>query len=162
MRTWLCTQFCALYQHSLHSQSPYRCCWYPHTCAAAQHCTTATDPVTGTDALLCCARFLFVSPANWALNIRGMHEQAWHELDEHGIGRILAVVVVKISVRTQMWTLRTRANQVASVNVTSIQGATHCGREARADWEVEVGSNFAGALDEKVAHAATAPESAVG
>jgi hypothetical protein len=93
---------------------------------------------------------------------QGMHEQVWRELDERGIGRILEVVIVQISVRTQMWTLRTRANQVAYVNVTSIQGATHCGRETREDWKVDVGSKCAGASDEKFAHAATAPESAVG
>jgi hypothetical protein len=91
-----------------------------------------------------------------------MHEQVWQEFDDHGIGKVFAAVVVKMSVHTQMWTQRTRANQVASVNVTSIQGATHCGRETREDWKVVVASNCAGASHDQVAHDATASDTAVG
>jgi hypothetical protein len=91
-----------------------------------------------------------------------VHEQVWQELDEQGIGKVFAAVVVKISVHTQMWTQRTRANQVASANVTSIQGATHCGRETREDWKLEVASKCADASDKQRAHAATALDSAVG
>jgi hypothetical protein len=91
-----------------------------------------------------------------------MHEQVWQELDEHGIGKVFAAVVVRISVHTQMWTQRTRTNQVASVDVASIKGATHCGRETREQWKVEVGSKCAETSHAQVAHAATAPDTAVG
>jgi hypothetical protein len=88
-----------------------------------------------------------------------MHEQVWQELDEQGIGKVLTSVVVKISVHPQMWTPRTRSNQVASVNVTAVQGATPCGRDTREHWKVEVSSHCAGALDEKRADAATTTDS---
>jgi hypothetical protein len=79
-----------------------------------------------------------------------MHEQVWQELDDHGIGKVFAAVVVKISVHTQMWTLRTRANQVASVNMTTLQGPAQSGGKAQptsyADTcKVVLGSSCAGA-----------------
>jgi hypothetical protein len=128
-------------------------------------CTPVIMPLMPSKAQICCVAVenpCSISPFNWPLIIRGVHEQVWHELDEQGIGKVFAAVVVKISVHTQMWTLRTRANQVASVNVTSIQGATHCGRETREDWKVVVGSKCAEASHDQVAHAATAPDTAVG
>jgi hypothetical protein len=96
-----------------------------------------------------------------------MHEQVWQDLDEHGIGKVFAAVVVKISVHTQMWTQRTRANQVASVNMTALQGPAQSGGNSRQashgdDWKVDLGSNCAEPSDEQLAHAATAPDTAVG
>jgi hypothetical protein len=133
-------------------------------------CTPVMMPLMATKSQIWCFAVenpCSVSSFNWSLTIRGMHEQVWHELDEHGIGKVFAAVVVKISGHTQMWTLRTRANQVASVNMTTLQGPAQSGGKPQPashgdDWKVDLGSNCARPSDEQLAHAATAPESSVG
>jgi hypothetical protein len=133
-------------------------------------CTPVIMPLMATKAQICgfavknpCS----ISSFNWSLTIRAMHEQVWQELDEHGIGKVFTAVVVKISAHTQMWTLRTRSNQVASVNVTALQGPAQSGGKAQQasyadDCKVVLGSNCAEPSDEQSAHAATAPDTAVG
>jgi hypothetical protein len=99
--------------------------------------------------------------------MRGMHEQVWQTLDEQGIGRVLAAIVVKVSVRSKMQPLRARANQVASTVIVPCRGASwissgHQGALSAKDWNVVEGLQCADASDEHLATDATAPDSAVG
>jgi hypothetical protein len=97
-----------------------------------------------------------------------MHEQVWRTLDEQGIGRVLAAIVVKVSVRSsKMQPLRARANQVASTVTVPCRGASwigsgHQGAVSAEDWNVVEGFRCADTSDEHLATDATAPDSAVG
>jgi hypothetical protein len=99
--------------------------------------------------------------------MRGTHEQVWRTLDEQGIVRVLAAIVVKVSVRSKMQPLRARANQVASTVMMPHRGPAwsgwgHQGAVSAEDCNVVEGSECAGASDEHLAPDATAPDSAVG
>jgi hypothetical protein len=98
--------------------------------------------------------------------MRCMNKQVWRALDEQGIGRVLAAIVVKTSVGSEMRPQRTRANQVASTVIVPCRGASwigsgHQGAVSAEDWNVVEGLQCAGASDEHLAPDATAPVSAL-
>jgi hypothetical protein len=96
-----------------------------------------------------------------------MHEQVWRALKEQGIGKVLAAIVVNVSVRSEMRSMRTRANQVASTVMMPWRGPAGIGRGHQEalnaeDCNVVEGLQCADASAEHLATDATAPVSAVG